>query len=69
MKYVNKTFISCSNKSVIYLKEHVMYEYYSSEYESVGPVYLRGPIYDSHFIPDYHLLRCHIDSTTTVLDR
>ena len=38
MKYVNKTFISCSNKSAIYLQEHIMYEHYSSDYESVGPV-------------------------------
>ena len=38
MKYVNKTFISCFNKSAIYLQEHVMYEHYSSDYESVGPV-------------------------------
>ena len=38
IKYCNKTFISCSNKSAIYLQEHVMYEHYSSDYESVGPV-------------------------------
>ena len=37
IKYVNKTFISCSNKSALYLQEHVMYEHYSSDYASVGP--------------------------------
>ena len=65
MKYVNKTFISCSNKSALYL---VTFELYSSDYESVGPVLPRGPLYDSHFIVDYHLLRSHIDRTTTVMD-
>ena len=71
MKYVNKTFISCSNKYVllVYLQEHVMYEHYSSDYESVGRVYLRGSLYGSHFIVDYHLLCYHIDRTTTVMDR
>ena len=69
MNYVNKTFISCSNKSASYLQEHVMYEHYSSDYESVGPVFLCGSLYDSHFIVDYHLLCYHIDRATTVMDR
>ena len=30
MKYVNNTFISCSNKSVLYLQEHDMNEHFSS---------------------------------------
>ena len=68
MKYVNEIFISCSNKSALYLQEHVMYGHYSSDYESVGPVKLRGPLYNSHFIVDYHLLRYHIDRNTTVMD-
>ena len=30
------TYISWFNKSALYLQEHVMYEHYASDYESVG---------------------------------
>ena len=51
------TFISWSNKSDLSLYEHAMYEHYVSDYDSVGPVYFRGPLQqDSHLIIDNRLL-------------
>ena len=47
------TFISWFNKSAF------------SDYESVGPEYLRGPLQDSHLIRDSRLWRYHIDRTKT----
>ena len=38
------TFISWFNKSDLFLYKHAMYEFYASYYESVGPVYLSGPL-------------------------
>ena len=61
------TIISLFNKSDLSLHEHAMYEYYASNYESVGPVYFRGPLQqDSHLIIDNRLWRYNIDRTTTV---
>ena len=54
------TFISWFNKSYLSLHEHAMYEHYASDYESVGPVYFRGPLQqDSHLIIDNRLWRYH----------
>ena len=63
------TFISWFNKSDLSLHEHAMYEHYASDYESVGPVYFRGPLQqDSHLIIDNRLWRYNIDRTTTVMN-
>ena len=63
------TFISCFNMSDLSLHEHAMYEHYASDYESVGPVYFRGPLQqDSHLIIDNRLWRYNIDRTTTVMN-
>ena len=51
------TFISWFNKSDLSLHEHAMYENYVSDYDSVGPVYFRGPLQqDSYLIIDNRLL-------------
>ena len=50
------TFISWFNKFAFSLHAHAMYEHTTSDYESVGPVYLRGPLKDSHLIIDNRLL-------------
>ena len=47
------TFISWFNKSAFSLQVHAMYEHNASDYEFVGPVYLRGPLQDSHLIIDH----------------
>ena len=62
------TFISWFNKSALSLHEQSMYEHYASDYESVGPLYLRGPLQDSHLILDNRLWRYNIDRTTTVMN-
>ena len=62
------TFISLFNKSVLSLHEHAMYEHYASDYESVGPVYLREPLQDSRLILDNRLWRYNIDRTTCVMN-
>ena len=61
------TFISWFNKSAFSLHAHAMYEHNASDYEFVGPVYLRGPLQDSHLIIDDRLWRYNIDHTTTVM--
>ena len=60
------TFILWLNKSALSLHEHAMYMYeqYASDYESVGHVYLRGPLQDI----DNCLWRYNIDRTTTVMN-
>ena len=68
IKKVNKTFISWFNKSDFSLHAHAMYEHNASDYESVGPVYLRGPLQDSHLIIDNRLWRYNSDRTTTVMN-
>ena len=62
------TFISWFNKSALSLHEHAVYKHYASDYESVGPVYLRGLLQDSHIILDNRLIRYNIDRTTTVMN-
>ena len=64
------SFILWFSKSALSLHEHVMYMYeqYASDYESVGPVYIRGPLQDSHLIIDNRLWRYNIDRTTTVMN-
>ena len=49
------TLISRFNKSAYSIHAHAMYEHTASDYESVGPVYLRGPLQDSHIIIDNRL--------------
>ena len=68
IKKVIMTFISWFNKSVFSLHAHAMYEHNASDYEFVGPVYLRGPLQDSHLIIDNRLWRYKIDRTTTVMN-
>ena len=67
LKYVNMTFISWFNKSAFSLHAHAMYEH-NEFYEFVGPVYLRGPLQDSHLIIDNRLWRNNIDRTTTLMN-
>ena len=63
------TFISWFNKSDLSLHEHAMREHYASDYESVGPVYFRGPLQqDSHLIIDNRLWRYNVDLTITVMN-
>ena len=62
------TIISLFYKSDLSLHEHAMYEHNASNYESVGPVYFRGPLQqDSHLIIDNRLWRYNIGRTTTVM--
>ena len=68
IKQVNMTFISWFNKSAFSLHAHSMYDHNASDYEFVGPVYLRGPLQYSHLIIDNRLWRYNIDSTTTVIN-
>ena len=49
------TLIARFNKSAYFIHAHAMYEHTASDYESVGPVYLRGPLQDSHIIIDNRL--------------
>ena len=64
------TFILLFNKSALSLHEHAMYMYeqYASDHESVGHVYLRGPLQDNHLIIDDCLWRYNIDRITTVMN-
>ena len=62
------TFILWFNKSALSHHKHAMYEHYASDYESVGPVYLRGPLQDSHLILDNRLRRYNIYRTTIVMN-
>ena len=62
------TFISWFNKSAFSHYAHAMYEHTASDYESVGPVYFRGPLQDSHLIIDNRLWRYNIDLTATVMN-
>ena len=62
------TIISWFNKSAFSLHAHAMYEHTASDYESVGPVYLRGPLQDTHLTIDNRLWRYNIDRTTTVMN-
>ena len=68
IKLVNMTFISWFNKSAISLHAHAMYEHNASDYEFVGPVYLRGPLQDRHLIIVNRLWGYNIDLTTTVMN-
>ena len=63
IKQVNMTFISWFNKSAFSLHAHAMYEHNASDDMFVGPVYLRGPLQDSHLIIDI----VYGDTTLTVL--
>ena len=68
IKQVNMTFISWFNKSAFSLHVHAMYEHNAADYESVGPIYLRGPLQDIHLIIENRLWRYNIDRTTTVMN-
>ena len=59
------TFISWFNKFAFSLHVHAMYKHNASDYEFVGPVYLRGPLQDSHLIIDNRLYY-NGDTTLTV---